>query len=717
MSITDQEETMENNPAYLNTALPLEERAWDLVKRMTLEEKASQILHNSKVVSRLNIPEYNWWNECLHGVARAGRATVFPQAIGLGATFDEDLLYRVASAISDEARAKYAAAVRSGNRGQYMGLTFWTPNVNIFRDPRWGRGQETYGEDPYLTGKLGSAFVRGLQGDHPKIMKTAACGKHYAVHSGPEALRHEFDARATPKDLRETYLPAFEMLVKEGKVEAVMGAYNRTNGEVCCGSRTLLKDILRDEWGFDGHVLSDCWAVRDFHEHHKVTPGPEESVALAIRNGCDLNCGCTYEYVVAAVKNGKLDEKLVDKAVFRLMRTRLRLGMFDPEEDNPYRGLTETVVDCPEHRKLARESAVKSIVLLKNSGDVLPLKEDRKNIYICGPNAANIGALIGNYYGSNPRIVTPVEGVAGRIGKNVTLDYRPGVLLDRKNINPIEWGIFEAHKSDVTIAILGIDGSLEGEEGDALASPYLGDRQNIGLPAGQVDFLRKLKEGPQPVVTVLLSGSPLAVPEVHELSDAVIWAGYPGEEGGNALADILFGDVSPAGKLPVTFPKSTEQLPPYEDYSMEGRTYKYMKEEPLYPFGFGLTYTRFSYTDLKTGHESVKEGDTLSLSVILKNEGSIDSDEAVQLYLRRLDAPFLLPLSEHKGFKRLHVRAGEEVKINFKLGTEDLKVIDMDGNKIWLPGELDVIIGSCSPGSRGTELGAPDPVIKRLCLE
>jgi beta-glucosidase len=698
-----------DKPVYLDTSQPIEKRAWDLVNRMSLEEKASQLLHESKEVPRLEIPKYNWWNECLHGVARAGRATIFPQAIGLGAAFDEDLLYRIASAISDEARAKYAAASRAGNRGQYMGLTFWTPNVNIFRDPRWGRGQETYGEDPFLTGKLGSALVRGLQGEDRKVMKTAACAKHYAVHSGPEKLRHEFDAQASQKDLRETYLPAFEMLVKEGKVEAVMGAYNRTNGEVCCGSRTLLQEILRDEWGFSGHVLSDCWAVRDFHEHHKVTPGPEESAALAISNGCDLNCGCTFEYVVQAVKNGKLEEKYVDQAVFRLMRTRLRLGMFDPEEDNPYMGLTEEVVDSPEHRKLARESAVKSTVLLKNSGDVLPLKDNLKNIYICGPNAANIGALIGNYYGSNPRIVTPFEGVAGRIGKNVTLDYRPGVLLDRKNINPIEWGIFEAHKSDVTIAVLGIDGSLEGEEGDALASPYLGDREDIGLPEGQLDFLRKLKEGPQPVVTVLLSGSPLAVPEVHELSDAVIWAGYPGEEGGNALADILFGDVSPAGKLPVTFPKSTGQLPPYEDYSMEGRTYKYMKEDPLYPFGFGLSYTGFEYVSVQADRDLIREDEPVTVTVEVRNTGNRGSDEVVQLYLRYKEKPFRLPEAELRGFKRVYIEAGETVGVKFTLTPEMLKVVDMDGRKVRLAGEVEVLAGGCSPGKRGRDLGAPEP--------
>ncbi|MFP4443539.1 MAG: glycoside hydrolase family 3 C-terminal domain-containing protein [Spirochaetia bacterium] len=699
-----------DKPVYLDTTQSIEKRAWDLVNQMSLDEKASQLLHESKAVPRLEIPKYNWWNECLHGVARAGRATIFPQAIGLGATFDEDLLFRIASAISDEARAKYAAASRVGNRGQYMGLTFWTPNVNIFRDPRWGRGQETYGEDPFLTGKLGSAFVRGLQGEGQKVMKTAACAKHYAVHSGPEKLRHEFDAKASPKDLRETYLPAFEMLVKEGKVEAVMGAYNRTNGEVCCGSKTLLKDILREEWGFGGHVLSDCWAVRDFHEHHKVTPGPEESVALAISNGCDLNCGCTYEHVIQAVKNGKLEEKYVDQAVFRLMRTRLRLGMFDPEEDNPYRGLTEEVVDCPEHRKLARESAVKSTVLLKNSGDVLPLKNNLKNIYICGPNAANIGALIGNYYGSNPRIVTPLEGVAGRIGKNVTLDYRPGVLLDRKNINPIEWGIFEAHKSDVTIAVLGIDGSLEGEEGDALASPYLGDRQDIGLPEGQLDFLRRLKEGPQPVVTILLSGSPLAVPEVHELSDAVIWAGYPGEEGGNALSDILFGDVSPAGKLPVTFPKSTGQLPPYEDYSMEGRTYKYMREEPLYPFGFGLSYTNFEYVSIQADRESIPENESVTVTAEVRNIGKRGSDEVIQLYFRYKDKPFRLPEAELRGFKRVYIGAGETVTVKFTLSPEMLKVVDMNGRKTRLSGEVEILAGGCSPGERGLTLGAPEPV-------
>jgi beta-glucosidase len=502
---------------WFDSSLPMDERIESLVSAMTVEEKASQLLYTSKAVPRLGIPEYNWWNECLHGVARAGRATIFPQAVGMASAFDRDIMKRIAVTISDEGRAKYYKAVSEGNRGQYMGLTYWTPNINIFRDPRWGRGQETYGEDPFLTGELGKAFVSGLQGDHPTRLKAAGCAKHYAVHSGPEGLRHEFDAVVSEKDLRETYLPAFKELVTKANVEAVMGAYNRTNGEVCCGSETLLDRILRKEWAFDGHVVSDCWAIRNFHETHKITKTPEESVALALKNGCDVNCGSTYESMLAALEQGLIDESDIDACLRRAVRARIRLGMFDPVEEDPWKDIKEEVIDCQAHRDLARESAAKSMVLLKNKDGVLPLSDKLNKLLVLGPNAANVEAMIGNYYGSNPRIVTALEGIAGRVSSGTTVDYRPGVMIDHANENPIQWAVFEAASNPVTIAVMGLDQRLEGEEGDSIASPMLGDRFDLELPGEQLDFLKKLREKAQKLVVVVISGSPLSLMRYRSL--------------------------------------------------------------------------------------------------------------------------------------------------------------------------------------------------------
>ncbi len=697
----------QNSYPYNNPELSVEERAKDLISRMTLEEKATQLLHSSAAVKRLDIPEYNWWNECLHGVARAGKATIFPQAIGMAAAFDEAMMFRIASAISDEGRAKYRESSENGNRGIYRGLTYWTPNINIFRDPRWGRGQETYGEDPHLTSRLGVAFVNGLQQVKNGVMKAAACAKHYAVHSGPEALRHEFDAKVTQKDLRETYLSAFKALVTEARVESVMGAYNRTNGEVCCGSRTLLTEILRGEWKFTGHVVSDCWAIRDFHEFHKVTSTPEESVALALNNGCDLNCGCTFESLLSAVEEGLVTEEAVDNALFNLLQTRFKLGLLNPPDKDPWYDTPLSVVDSDEHRSLAREAAVKSMVLLKNDNAVLPLSPSTRRIYVTGPNASNIDALIGNYYGMNGRIVTPLEGIAAALPESATAEYRPGALLDRKKPNPIDWATFEAKQSDVTIAFLGIDGSIEGEEGDAIASHDKGDRSSIELPAGQLDFLRKIKSHGKPVVAVIMGGSPIAIQEVHELADAVLWAWYPGEEGGNAIADVIFGKSPVAGKLPVTFPKSLDQLPPYEDYSMKGRTYRYMTEEPLYPFGFGLTFSPFEYGEISISSGTIKRDGEVSVTVPITNTGTIDSDEVVQLYISAKDAPFDVPRYDLRGFQRISLKAGESKDVDFILTADDMMLINDAGEEVWHTGSFTVHAGSCSPGARGEALGAP----------
>lgn len=695
-------------PPFLDPDLPVEVRAADLVSRLTLEEKVSQMVYDSAAIPRLGVPEYNWWNESLHGVARAGRATVFPQAIGLAATFDTDLVLRVATAISDEARAKHHAFARAGRRGQYQGLTFWTPNINIFRDPRWGRGQETYGEDPFLTAQIGAAFVRGLQGDDPRYLKAAACAKHYAVHSGPEGDRHVFDAIASPKDLEETYLPAFKALVDAG-VESVMCAYNRVNGEPACGSQTLLQDILRDRWGFEGHVVSDCWALRDFDENHKVTADNAESAALALKMGTNLNCGNTYPSLLEAVERGLVSEEEIDASLAVLLRTRFRLGLFDPEEMNPYTSISPEVVNSEQHRALAREAAARSLVLVKNEVATLPLPKDLKKIYVTGPLAADGAVLLGNYFGVSSELSTILEGVVGAVGPATVVSYRQGSLLDRPNVNPMDWFSGMAAESDVTIAVMGISNLLEGEEGASLASPDKGDRLDPRLPQNQVDFLTTIREKAQKLVVVILGGSPMAIPEVHEMADAVLLVWYPGEEGGRAVADVIFGDVSPAGRLPLTYPKSLEQLPPYDDYSMTGRTYRYMEEEPLYPFGFGLSYASFEYGEISLDRENVESGENVTARVAITNTGSVAGDEVVQLYISDPLASVRVPAASLIGFVRISLEPGATETVSFDITPELMQLVTDEGQRLIEPGEFVVTIGGASPGRRAAHLGAPEP--------
>lgn len=692
-----------------------EARIEDLLSKMTLEEKASQTLHSSAAVERLDIPEYNWWNECLHGVARAGMATIFPQAIGLAATFDEDFILEVAKAISDEARAKYNEFIKKNVRGQYQGLTFWTPNINIFRDPRWGRGQETYGEDPFLTGRIGLAFVKGLQGDHPEKMKVAACAKHFAVHSGPEKDRHVFDAVVNPKDLWETYLPAFELLVKNG-VEAVMGAYNRTLGEPCCGSKLLMEDILRDKWQFQGHYVSDCWAIRDFHEHHKVTSRPEESVALALNKGCDLNCGCTYEYLVKAVKEGLVSEETLDTSVRRLLRTRFKLGMFDNPAEDPWKDLDASVVNCDSHRQLARKAAEKSVVLLRNKNNLLPLDGSKKRLLLIGPAAANLHTLTANYHGLSSRLVTLLEGVTAKVAERpeIHMDYTQGCMMYGENRNT-GWTLGMAEAADVVIAAFGLDNAMEGEEGDAIASDSKGDRKEIELPQWQRDYLKELSDRGTPIILVLTGGSAIAIPE--EIADAVLFAWYPGEEGGNALADIIFGDVNPSGKLPVTFPASTDQLPDYEDYSMQGRTYRYMTEEPLYPFGFGLSYTQFHLNSAKLSSDSLNPETGLELEVNLSNRGQIQGDEVVQIYVRRKDRAKDEALCSLRAFKRVSLEAGEQKSLSFSLAADDFMTVNDLGDKVLIPGDYEVVIADCAPVASAERKGAITPIVLPCKIE
>jgi beta-glucosidase len=694
---------------YLDPSQPLEARVNDLVSKLTLEEKAHQMMHRSPAISRLNIPAYNWWNEGLHGVARSGVATVFPQAIGLGATFDEDLIFRIGSAISDEARATFNASTAKGYHLQYSGLTFWTPNINIFRDPRWGRGQETYGEDPYLTARLGTALVKGLQGNDPNYLKVAACAKHFAVHSGPERLRHEFNAVATSKDLNETYLPAFKSLV-DANVETVMCAYNRTNGEPCCSNNFLLTEVLRKKWGFKGHVVSDCWALVDFYSEngHKTVKTQAEAVALAVKSGVSLNCGDEYPALVEAVKKNLITEKEIDAALAVLLKTRFKLGLFDPKEKNPYNKITADVINSDANRALAKEAALKSIVLLKNNG-ALPLKNDLAKYFISGPNAESVYTLLGNYYGVNPNLVTFLEGIAGAIAPGSQFQYRPGFLLDRDNVNPIDWTTSAARECDASFVVLGINGLLEGEEGEAIASPHFGDRLDYNLPKSQIDFLRKVKTGnTKPVIAIVTGGSPMNLSEIHELADAVLLVWYPGEEGGNAVADILFGKVSPSGRLPITFPKSLDQLPLYEEYGMKGRTYRYMEQEPMYPFGFGLSYTTFRYSDLKLSATTVKKKQPVEAGITVTNSGTTESDEVVQLYLTDMDPSGQSPLFTLLGVKRIRLRPGESTKVNFAITPVMMEQINAKGESVLEPGKFKISIGGSLPGARSATLGVPD---------
>jgi beta-glucosidase len=613
----------------------------------------------------------------------------------------------VTTAISDEARAKHHEAVRGGSRQQYQGLTFWSPNINIFRDPRWGRGQETLGEDPYLTGELGVAYVRGLQGDHPRYLKTAACAKHFAAHSGPEALRHEFNARVSDQDLWDTYLPAFEKLVKAG-VESVMGAYNRTNDEPCCGSQLLLVDVLRGLWKFSGHVVSDCWAIQDFHLHHKVTRNALESAALALGKGCDLNCGCIYENLDAALKDGLVTEAQIDLAVRRLFRTRLKLGMFDDPKDVPYASIPFEVVNCETHRKLAREAAARSIVLLKNKGGILPLSKDIKSVLVMGPSAASVDVMLGNYYGLSSKLVTILEGITGKASSRTRIDYRLGCLAGHPNaiMSPYLGG--EAKNVEATIVCMGLTPSLEGEEGDAIASPENGDRREIGMEPNQVAFLKEICEAGGRVVLVVTGGSAISLEEVHDLVEAIIWVWYPGEEGGNAVADILFGDASPSGRLPITIPKRIEDIPPYDDYSMAGRTYRYMTREPLYPFGFGLGYTQFRYDSIALD-KTVKTGESLDVTATVTNTGAREGDEIVQCYLRDCEATTRVPIQKLVGFTRVSLKPGASVDVKFAIKPEMMALIDEQGKARIEPGSFEVIVGGSSTPERACALGAASP--------
>ena len=686
-----------------------ERKARALVGRMTLEEKASQLLYDSPAIERLGVPAYNWWNEALHGVARGGTATGFPQAIALAATFDDELLRSLGDAAATEARAKYNACSSRGDRDIYHGLTFWSPNINIFRDPRWGRGHETYGEDPYLTSRMGMAYVRGLQGDG-ETMKAAACAKHFAVHSGPEALRHSFNAVASPKDLEETYLPAFEDLVKRAGVEAVMGAYNRTNGEPCCGSKTLLADTLREKWGFKGHVVSDCWAVRDFHTGHMVTSSGRESAALALNSGCDLNCGCTYQCILNAVADGLTTEEKVTQAAVRLFTARYLLGIMGGGCE--YDAIPITAVECEEHLRLAHRAALESCVLLKNNG-ILPLDPDSVGILgVIGPNADSRRSLIGNYYGTSSRYITVLEGIQDHLAGRGRVLYSEGCALfaDRTDRlarpgDRMAEALAVADTSDTVILVLGYDERLEGEEPDESAADGSGDKPDLLLPESQRALLSAVLDVGKPTVVILMGGSSMDVSEAHERADAVFLAWYPGPRGGRAVAELLFGAESPSGKLPVTFYRNEalEELPAFTDYSMRGRTYKNYTGEPLYPFGYGLSYAQMSLCDLLA--------DRTRAVVSIANRSAFPAEEVVEVYTRDMGSPDAPVNPVLSGFLRVRLEAGERRELTIPLDPRAFTAVSGDGRR--RPG-----IG---PWRVYASFGQPDPKTEKLtgrrCLQ
>lgn len=690
------------------------ERAAALVEQMTLQEKISQMLNAAPAIERLGIPAYNWWNEGLHGVARSGVATVFPQAIAMAAAWDEDLMETIGDAVATEGRGKYNLQRAWEDRDIYKGLTFWAPNINIFRDPRWGRGHETLGEDPFLTGLLGKRFVEGIQGHDPKYLKAAACAKHFAVHSGPEDVRHSFNAEVSRQDMWETYLPAFQTLVEEAKVEAVMGAYNRTNGEPCCGSKTLLKDILREKWGFEGHVTSDCWAIKDFHEGHMVTNGPVESVALAVNSGCDLNCGNLFAYLDQAVKAGLVSEEAITEAVTRLFTTRMKLGMFDDEADVPFNQIGYDQVDAAETRRLNRDAAEKTLVLLKNRDGILPLdKKKLKCVGVIGPNADNRKALVGNYEGTSSRYVTVLEGIQDHLGDDVRVMYSEGchLYLDRfQSLSQQDDRFSEVRgvcaQSDVVIACLGLDAGLEGEEGDEGNQFASGDKPSLRLPGRQEELLDVILESGKPVVVVLISGSALAVNTADEKADAVLLALYPGAQGGGAIARTLFGEVSPQGKLPVTFYHSDEELPAFTDYSMKGRTYRYMEQEALYPFGYGLSYTQFELGEASVSGMAVDENG-LDITLSIKNTGGMSGRETIQAYVKA-ERPGT-PNPQLKAIAKIALAPGEEGTAVLHLPLKAFALCDEAGTPVVEPGEYTIHIGTSQPDRRSEALTGKRP--------
>jgi beta-glucosidase len=703
-------------PKYSNTSLDFETRASDLVLLMTLEEKISQLGDGAPAIPRLNIQEYHWWNECLHGVARAGTATVFPQAIGMAASFDTNTMREVADIISDEARAKHHEAQRNKNYNIYNGLTFWSPNINIFRDPRWGRGHETYGEDPYLTGQMGMQFVKGLQGNDPKYFKVIATAKHFAVHNGPEPNRHSFNVLPSKRDLWETYLPAFKDLIVDAKVYSVMGAYNRVDGESASASWMLLSDILRKQWGFEGYVVSDCGAINDIFDSHKIVNTQEEAAALGIRRGCDLNCGSVYQRALKkAVSQGLIGIKEINLSVYRLMLARMKLGMFDPTELVPYAQIPFELNNSRAHDDMALKMAHKSMTLLKNNG-ILPLNKNLiKKIAVIGPNADNINALRGNYYGSASNPVTIINGIKAKAGTEIEVVYHKGVsLVTSQNKDSLVLSkeiLKDIETADVALFVGGLDATWEGEESNEMRAHngedgFLGgDRTKIELPEVQLNALKAMTKTGTPVVFVLLAGSAVSFNGLEQELEGLLAAWYPGQRGGDAVADVLFGEYNPAGRLPVTFYSSTDELAGFEDYNMragKGFTYRYYNGEALYPFGHGMSYTKFKYSDMTIDKTNIVKSDEILVSVKVKNSGVFDGEEVVQLYIKDVESTTWMPLKQLREFKRISLKKGEQKTVEFKLkAIEDLRHYDATRQSYVVePGDFEIQIGSSSKDIR-----------------
>lgn len=694
------------------------EQAAALTAQMTLEEKVSQTLYNAPAIPRLGIPAYNWWNEALHGIARAGTATVFPQAIAMAAAFDEEMMEKVGEAVSTEARAKYNAQCAAGDRDIYKGLTCWAPNVNIFRDPRWGRGHETYGEDPYLTSRLAVRFIQGMQGHDPDHLRTAACAKHFAVHSGPEAVRHSFNAEVSAKDMAETYLPPFRACVQEAKVEIVMGAYNRLNGVPCCGNPELLENLLRGEWAFDGHVTSDFYAIKDFHEGHGVTADEEDSAALAMNSGCDLDAGRFYKHLVDAVHRGKVSQQRLDEAVTNLLATRIRLGILGEHAEN-FDEIPYTVVDSPEMVALNRAVSLQCPVLLKNDG-ILPLDPAKKQtLAVIGPNANSRAALVGNYEGTASRYVTVLEGIQDAVGPDTRVLYAQGCHLYKDRTSGLAQAddrISETKAvcaaADVIVAVVGLDATIEGEEGDAGNEYGSGDKPNLHLPGLQQHLLETAASFGKPLIVITLAGSALALDWAEEHAAAVVHGSYPGALGGWALAQLIFGFSDFSGRLPVTFYSAQNHLPSFEDYAMQGRTYRFMQEKPLYPFGYGLGYTSFSCRELAADRAVLHPGEDLTLSVTLQNTGRRTGSTVVQVYVR---APGGTPNAQLKKIRRATLCADEAQRLTLHLPPEAFDWFAVDGTPQRTAGLYTIYVGLSQPDERSAELLQQHPCA--LCLE
>ncbi len=699
------------NYSFQDPSLSIEKRVNDLVSRLTLEEKVSQMLNATPAIERLGIPAYDWWNECLHGVARTSfKTTSYPQAIGMAASFDVEAMKTMGEYTAEEGRAINNESNRNNNRKRYLGLTYWTPNINIFRDPRWGRGQETYGEDPYLTASLAKAFVTGLQGNDPKYLKAAGCAKHYAIHSGPEPSRHVFNVNVTDHDLWDTYLPAFRELVVNAKVAGVMCAYNAYAGQPCCGSDKLMMDILRKQWRFTGYVTSDCGAIDDFWQRHKTDSTAEDAATKAVLHSTDVECGnATYKTLVKAVKDGKLSEKDLDVSLKRLFTIRFRLGMFDPIEMVKYAQIPITALESQPHKDHALKMARESIVLLKNENNLLPLSKSVKKIAVLGPNADNGNTQLGNYNGQPSVVTTVLQGIKDKLGDTTKLFYSRATNFVDTTQPDFSKLIDSLKDADVVVYVGGISPRLEGEEMRVSQRGFSGgDRTSIALPSVQTDFLKALKDAGKPVIFVMMTGSAIAIPWEAENIPAIVNAWYGGQAAGTAVADVLFGGYNPSGRLPVTFYKADADLPPFEDYSMANRTYRYFKGEALYPFGFGLSYTTFEYSSLKLSKMTAGKDQSVRAEVTVTNNGKYEGDEVVQLYITH-EGVGSAPLSALKGFKRITLGPGVSQKINFNITPDLLNLIDTNGNTTFTPGKVKIIIGGSSPGKRSEALGAAKP--------